>query len=175
MKLLKNIYLIGPMGAGKTSVGKHLAKLAKLRFYDSDQEIEKLTGVDISWIFQMESEQGFREREKEMIEKLTQLDGIVLSTGGGAVVTAKNRQYLSDNGVIVYLKVSLDEQFERTQRRKEGKRPMIETDNPYESLKQLNTEREPIYESIAHLVYSTDKLVPRSIAAKILKDIKKLP
>lgn len=167
-----NIYLIGPMGAGKTSVGKCFATLAGSLLYDSDSEIEKRTGADIPWIFEKEGEAGFRKRESEMIELLCKLDNIILSTGGGAVLTESNRHHLSD-GIVLYLMVSIDIQFKRITQKRES-RPLFIKYNTKEKLKKLNEEREPLYRSIADLIYSTDSLNPRQLATQILNDIKNI-
>ena len=113
-KKLNNIYLIGPMGSGKTTVGKSLAALTRKTLYDSDHEIERTTGVDISWIFEVEGEAGFRKREETVIAQLTQMNHIILSTGGGAVLASNNRQHLAQNGVVIYLQVSVNKQLKRT-------------------------------------------------------------
>lgn len=168
-----NIYLIGPMGAGKSSVGKHLAKLTKKQFFDSDAEIEKRTGVAISWIFEVEQEAGFRKREEKVIDELTQMDNVVLSTGGGCIVTKNNRIHLSKNGIVVYLKVSFDVQLQRTSRHT-ATRPLLEVSNPADILRKLNAQREPLYKEIADLTYETDNKTPRAIASKIIKDINDL-
>ncbi len=165
-----NIYLIGPLGTGKTSVGKLLAKLMGRPFYDSDHEIVSRTGVDIPWIFEQEGESGFRVREAAMIAELTAMSGIILATGGGAVVTESNRKHLTDNGVVVYLRISTKEQMQRVQARKSA-RPLLKIYNTEEKLAQLNASREPYYQKMADLVYQTDALNPREIAEKILKDI----
>ena len=165
-----NIYLIGPLGAGKSSVGKCLAQLAQLDFYDSDHEVERLTGVDISWIFEVESEAGFRKREAETIATLTQLNHIVLSTGGGTIMNKTNRRLLRENGIVVYLQVSLDRQVKRTARKKQA-RPMLIIYNTREKLEQLNQIRNPLYEEIANLTYRTDDLSPHALALQILKDV----
>src|SRR5437762_4616585 len=109
-----SVFLIGPMGSGKTAVGRHLSRALGLPFYDSDADIEARTGVDIAFIFEKEGEAGFRLREKESIERLTRLDSIVLATGGGAVIEEDNRRALADRGVVVYLATSIDQQLERT-------------------------------------------------------------
>ena len=164
-----NIFLVGPMGAGKTSVGKYLAKRSNLPFYDSDHEIEATTGVTISWIFEVETEAGFREREKEMIDELTQHNGIILSTGGGAIVTPENCENLVARGIVIYLSVSLAVQLQRTHR-KSG-RPLIDVPDPEQKLRELNAEREPIYQRIADFTYSTDVLEPHEIANLIWADV----
>ncbi len=173
MTKTNNIYLIGPMGAGKTSVGKQLAKLTKLRFYDTDTEIMERTGVQLSWIFEVEKEAGFRKREQDMIAELTALKDIVLSTGGGSILKPENRQCLSANGFVIYLSVSLGKQLQRTSRQKVT-RPLLEQPNPEQILIQLNKEREPLYVEIADFTYNTDDYTPIALAKKILKDTKVL-
>ncbi len=169
-----NIYLIGPMGAGKTSVGQLLAKRTHRTFYDSDIVITERTGVSVSWIFEVETEAGFRKREAEVIADLTQLHNIVLATGGGAIITPSSREPLQNTGMVVYLKVSLEEQLSRTARRKGG-RPLIEeVDDREAALRHINQEREPIYESMADLTYDTDRLSPNKIVECIINDITKL-
>ena len=173
MEKTKNIFLVGPMGTGKTSVGKQLSQLTHRPFYDSDLEIEKRTGVTVTWIFQVEKEAGYRKREHEIIAELTSRQGIILSTGGGSVVTEENCQLLTERGIVVHLEVSLDIQFARTNQR-QGTRPMLITDNPKETLQKLNQTREPLYQKIADLTYCTDDLHPRQIAKQILRDVKLL-
>jgi len=168
-----NIYLIGPMGAGKTSVGKCLARLSTMELFDSDEEIEAITGVDITWIFEQEGEAGFRKREADMINKLAQRNNIILSTGGGIVVTESNRKQLATHGVVIYLQVSIDVQLNRTSRKK-ASRPILMKHNSREKLIQLNKTRHPLYSDIADLIYNTDNLTPRSLAEQILLDIEKL-
>lgn len=162
-----NIYLIGSMGSGKTSIGKQLAKLTKHPYYDSDEEIERQTGVTVSWIFEVEGEAGFRQRETAVIKTLCQRDHIILSTGGGVVVTPENREVLSQNGMVVYLTVSLNEQYARTRRRK-GVRPLLAQPNPKGKLKELNEKREALYCETADIIVDTNNLTPKAIAKKIL-------
>ncbi|NOR69611.1 MAG: AAA family ATPase, partial [Methylomarinum sp.] len=130
MKQTENIYLIGLMGAGKTTIGRQLAKALQLPFYDSDKAIEEQTGVDIPTIFEYEGEDGFRAREQNMIEELTQIDGIVMATGGGAILREANREALQKNGFVVYLQCSIDKIVQRTKR--DNQRPLLYTDNPRE-------------------------------------------
>ena len=154
------------MGAGKSSVGKQLAKLTGKTWYDSDAEIKNRTGVPLAWIFETEQEAGFRLREHMIIEELSRLNNIILSTGGGSIVSHENRTILKDRGFVAYLKVSLDEQLHRTSVHKET-RPLIDLPDPKPKLIELNTERTPLYESIADMVCDTDKLTPKKVAEKI--------
>jgi shikimate kinase len=168
--MMQNIYLIGPMGSGKTSLGQQLAKIVKCSFYDSDDEIEKRTGVSVSWIFEKEGEAGFRKREQEVIAHLTKIERIVLATGGGCVVNESNCQQLHAGGTVIYLTVSLEEQFERTSRR-HGQRPLLMTGDPKEKLRTLNDVRDPLYKSTAHYVVTTDNKTPMRIAKEIWKKV----
>lgn len=161
-----NIFLIGPMGAGKTSVGRYLAQYLNKEFYDSDQEIEKKTGVSLTWIYDLEGMEGFRQREKEVIDDLSKLSNIVLSTGGGCIETPDVRQILSKRGIIIYMEVSLDTQLSRLKRDK--KRPLLQGENSQEALLKFWREREPIYEDIADFTVSTDKRSVRDVCNDIL-------
>ncbi|MEK9866627.1 MAG: shikimate kinase [Betaproteobacteria bacterium] len=151
-----NIYLVGMMGAGKTSVGKLLAKRAKKEFFDSDQVIVERTGVEIPTIFHHEGEDGFREREKAVIFELTQMENIVLATGGGAVLREENRQHLISSGFVIYLKAQVDALYKRTQLDKS--RPLLQTDDPRARLDSLFQERDPIYSEVADLIIETGDL-----------------
>ena len=158
------------MGAGKTSIGRHLAELAGLTFIDSDQEIEQQTGVTISWIFEIEGESGFRKREQAVIKKLTQLNGIVLATGGGCVLDEQNRELLKAGGIVVYLQVDLKTQFKRTQLKK-GTRPLLETEDPMKKLEELQQVRDPLYRTIAAKVYDTNQFThAKAVAQQIYND-----
>ena len=163
----RNIFLIGPMGAGKSTIGRHLADELHMEFYDSDQEIERRTGADISWVFDIEGEDGFRRREESVINELTELQGIVLATGGGSIKSRDNRNRLSARGIVVYLQTSIDKQFARTQRDK--KRPLLQNDDPRRTLEDLAEERNPLYEEIADLVIHTDDQSARVVANQIIK------
>jgi shikimate kinase len=168
----ENIYLIGLMGAGKTTIGRHLAKALKLPFYDSDKAIEERTGVDIPTIFEFEGEEGFREREQKMIQQLTQMEGIVLATGGGAVLREENRKLLIENGFIVYLQCSVERILERT--RKDTQRPLLKTDNPKERIESLFAQREPIYLSCADYKIDTGVLPTKDVVDHILAKFRAL-
>jgi shikimate kinase len=155
------------MGAGKTTVGKRLAKLKGLRFIDSDQEIERRTGVDVAFIFEKEGEPGFRRREREVIAELTQEQGVVLATGGGAVNDGDNRRDLAARGFVVYLRTSVDQQLDRTRYSKH--RPLLQTGDPRQRLEELMAQREPLYREIADLVVNTDGLQSANLV-KIIDD-----
>lgn len=155
MKASANIFLVGLMGAGKTTVGKQLAKRLKKSFFDTDQEIEKRTGVTISVIFEIEGESGFRLRESAVLQELAKLDDVVLATGGGAVLNKENRNILSRNGTVVYLRASVDELWARTRNHKN--RPLLQTPDPYVKLEQLFAERDPLYREVADIIIDTSK------------------
>lgn len=171
MKKPTNIFLIGPMGAGKTTVGRALARRLKMDFYDSDREIEALCGVSIPTIFEYEGEQGFRDRESRMIEDLTARHPIVLATGGGAVLREENRKLLSARGLVIYLHVTLSEQFNRISHDKN--RPLLQTPNPRETLKKIMEERAPVYESLADLRVNSNGRNMRYVVEKIVRFLNK--
>lgn len=161
-----NIFLIGPMGSGKSSVGKRLAKELGLRFFDSDAEVEQRTGVDISYIFEKEGENGFRTREKNIIAEFVQKKGLVLATGGGSIMDEENRQKLSKNGTVVYLKTSVDQQLKRT--KDIHTRPLLAHKPPKEILEHLRTIREPLYEEIADIFVDTDGCRMNTVVTNVL-------
>jgi shikimate kinase len=160
-----NVFLIGPMGSGKSAVGRQLARLLRFTFYDSDADIEAKTGVDIGYIFDKEGEPGFRMREKESIERLTRLDGVVLATGGGAVIDADNRRVLAERGTVVYLETSVDQQLERTRHGRH--RPLLNDTDPQETLKELMLRRAALYKEIADLTVSTNGRRVQLVAEEI--------
>ncbi len=147
------IVLIGPMGAGKSTIGRRLARALGLRFIDSDQEIERQTGADIPLIFELEGEAGFRKREQAALDRLTTEDDIVLATGGGAILSEINRQRMRERSCVVYLETPVGEQLRRT--RHDRNRPLLQTDDPRARLEELMQQREPLYRQTAHLVVST--------------------
>ena len=163
----RNVFLIGPMGSGKTAVGKQLARLLDLTFYDSDAEIERRTGVDIPYIFEKEGETGFRERERDVIDSLTQLQDVVIATGGGAVLLPENRERLAARGRVVYLRTGIRQQLERTRHGRQ--RPLLYTADPETRLRELMEVRAPLYESIASVVVATDGRHVRIVADDILE------
>ncbi len=161
----KNLFLIGPMGAGKSAVGRQLARLLHLDFVDSDDEIESRTGVDIPFIFEKEGEEGFRKREAAVIDDLSQREGVVLATGGGAVVKAENRSRLGARGYVVYLYTTVAQQLERTQRGRE--RPLLDNADPRKVLEEFMEIRDPLYREIADLVIETDGRRVKAVAKQI--------
>ncbi|MBW9258947.1 MAG: shikimate kinase AroK [Candidatus Thiodiazotropha sp. (ex. Lucinisca nassula)] len=166
---VQNLFLIGPMGAGKTTVGRQLAEHFRKEFIDSDLEIQRRTGVDIPTIFEFEGEQGFRQREQEVIEELTQREEVVLATGGGAVIREQNRKALSSRGLVIYLHCTVEQQFERTHRDKN--RPLLQTDDPMAKLKSLMAERDPLYRQTADLLISTEGRNTQAVVQDIRKQI----
>lgn len=161
------IFLVGPMGAGKSTVGRQLAAQLRLEFVDADHEIQRRTGVDIPTIFEFEGESGFRERERAVIDDLTQRDGLVLATGGGAVLDADNRRHLGARGLVVYLSCSPEQQYERTVR--DRSRPLLQTDDPLARLRELNALRDPLYREVADLTVSTERRSAASVAREIAR------
>ncbi len=166
-----NIYLIGPPGVGKTTVGQRLARTLGKEFIDIDREIEERTGATVSLIFDIEGEAGFRERETKLIAELATGSDIVLSTGGGAILQAENRRRLSANGYVIYLHATIDKLLIRTKLDKG--RPLLQKDNPRGVLTEIMAKRTPLYEQIADLVVDTDKRGTRSIVNLILREIDK--
>ncbi|MED5526837.1 shikimate kinase AroK [Gallaecimonas pentaromativorans] len=165
----RNIILIGPMGAGKSTIGRQLAQDLHLEFYDSDHEIERRTGADINWVFDVEGEDGFRKRECSVIEELTELQGIVLATGGGAVINKDTRNRISARGIVVYLETTIDKQLARTQ--KDKRRPLLQKGEPKDTLVRLAEERNPLYEEVADIVVRTDDQSARSVASQIIDQL----
>ena len=157
------------MGAGKSAVGRQLARSLHLSFLDSDDEIESRTGVDISFIFEKEGEAGFRKREAAAIDDLTQRDGVVLATGGGAVVDPDSRSRLGGRGYVVYLYTTVDQQFARTHKGRE--RPLLENGDRREILEALLATRDPMYREIADLVVETDGRKVHSVVKEIIADV----
>jgi shikimate kinase len=164
-----NVFLIGPMGVGKSTIGRMLATALDCPFYDSDREIESLTGADIPWIFDVEGEAGFRVREERMIDSLCRREGVVLATGGGAILSEASRINLHGRGTVVYLKASISQQFERTS--KDRNRPLLQTADPLTRIKELMNIREPFYNETAHIMIDTNRRGPRAVVNEILKHL----
>jgi shikimate kinase len=162
-----NLFFIGPMGAGKTTIGRQVAKQLRREFYDSDKVIEERTGVSISLIFELEQEAGFRKREAAVINELTQKNNIVLATGGGAVLAEQNRKHLSERGHVIYLFAPIDQLLQRTKR--DTSRPLLQTEDPRKKLEELMAVRDPLYREIADTVIETDGSPVRQVITKIVK------
>jgi len=171
MRNRENVFLIGPMGSGKTAVGRHLARMLRFTFHDSDADIEARTGVDISFIFEKEGEPGFRLREKEAIERLSRLESVVLATGGGAVIDPVNRRVLAERGVVVYLATSIGQQLERTRHGRH--RPLLNHTDPEEKLQELMQRRALLYAEIADLTVSTDGRRVQLVAEEIHHELRR--
>ena len=161
-----SLILVGPMGAGKSTLGRHLSQILDYPFFDSDRVIEEKTGADIPWIFDMEGEAGFRRREQEAIDELTRQNGIVLATGGGVVVTPENRDMLHDRRCVVSLWTPVDVQLART--RNDKNRPLLQTADPRAKLEALFAERDPLYRQVSHHVVSTASGNLKKVADDVL-------
>lgn len=157
------------MGAGKSTIGRHLAQMLHLEFHDSDQEIENRTGADIAWVFDVEGEEGFRNRETQVVADLTEKQGIVLATGGGSIQSKEIRNNLSARGIVVYLETTIDKQVARTQRDK--RRPLLQVEDPREVLEKLAEVRNPLYEEIADVIVKTDEQSAKVVANQIIEQL----
>jgi len=167
-----NVFLIGLMGAGKTSVGRLLARRLGKTFYDCDHEIERCTGVRVPLIFEIEGEAGFRARECRMLAQLTQRSNVVLATGGGAVLATENREVLKARGMVVYLCASPADLYQRTKH--DRNRPLLQTENPLQKLTDLYHERDPLYREIADLVVDTGNQSLSSLAHRLEQRLARL-
>lgn len=172
MNALKKIFLVGPMGVGKTTIARQVAEFLDLAFWDSDQEIEEHTGVTIPWIFEYEGETGFRKRERAIIAELTGLHNLVLSTGGGVVLNADNRQYLQNRGYVIYLYASVNELLKRTAHCTH--RPLLQTANPRNKLEMILKERHPLYQAVADTTINTDARTIPQVVKMVLKHLKRV-
>ncbi len=168
----RNIFLVGPMGAGKTTIGKQLAKGLGWAFIDSDHEIEKRTGVRIPVIFDIEGEDGFRRREKEMIDELTQASKTVLATGGGAVLDEANRLNLRQRGTVIYLRATAEHLFNRT--RRDRGRPLLQTENPKQKIIELLAHRDPLYQGVADIIIDTGEDNIKSVVRHLQAELARL-
>ncbi|HTF86545.1 shikimate kinase AroK [Cellvibrio sp. ARAG 10.3] len=160
-----NIFLVGPMGAGKSTIGRLLASELDLSFRDSDRVIEERTGADIPWIFDMEGEEGFRERETAVLTELATETGVVIATGGGIILREQNRSIMSASGFVCYLTASIDQLVERTSRDK--KRPLLQVENPRQKIIDLLSLRDPLYRAAADFIINTDRRSPKAVAQEI--------
>ncbi len=159
------IFLVGPMGAGKSTIGRLLASELNYNFRDSDRVIEERTGADIPWIFDMEGEDGFRERETAVLQELAGEQATVVATGGGIVLREQNRELMKSAGYVCYLTASIDQLVERTARDK--KRPLLQVENPRQKIIDLLTLRDPLYQSAADFIVNTDRRSPKAVAQDI--------
>jgi shikimate kinase len=166
----RNIYLVGLMGAGKTTIGRLLARHFRREFVDADHEIEARTGVKIPVIFEIEGEAGFRQREAQVISDLTAKTGIVLATGGGAVLAERNRRALSGSGYVIYLRAQPGDLWQRTQY--DRNRPLLRTADPESRLRELFAERDPLYREVAHLIVDTGRQSAHLLAGKLEQQVR---
>lgn len=173
MNQAPRIILIGPMGAGKTTIGRQLAKTLSMDFVDSDHEIEIRTGANIPLIFDLEGEAGFRQREMDVIDDLSQRERLVLATGGGAVLKAENRRHLHDRGIVIYLHTDIDQLLDRT--RHDRTRPLLQTENPRKKFEELMALREPLYRETAHIVINTGQQSISHTVNKIISALEDFP
>lgn len=160
-----NVFLVGPMGAGKSTIGRLLAAELDLSFRDSDRVIEERTGADIPWIFDMEGEEGFRDRETAVLSELAADSGAVIATGGGIILRSENREIMKSSGFVCYLTASIDQLVERTARDK--KRPLLQVENPRQKIIELLAQRDPLYQSASDFVINTDRRSPKAVAQEI--------
>ncbi|RLA02614.1 MAG: shikimate kinase AroK [Gammaproteobacteria bacterium] len=167
--IIGNVFLVGPMGAGKSTVGRQLAKTLGRDFYDSDKEIEKRTGVSISWIFEMEGEAGFRAREQKVIAELTDLKNVVLATGGGAVLAEENRRILRSRGHVVYLSASVEQLMRRTS--KDKSRPLLQTEDPKQQIAELLAQRDQLYRDVADIELRTGEQSIQHVVSGLVKKL----
>jgi shikimate kinase len=172
MRRADRIFLIGPMGAGKSTIGRHLADLLHKDFRDSDHEIERRTGASVALIFDIEGEDGFRRRESEMLEELTNCDDLVLATGGGAVLAEINREVLKSRGIVVYLQAPIDTLLNRTHR--DRNRPLLAAGDRRGTFEEILRVREPLYRDTAHVIVTTDHRSPLAVAQEIVAKIEAL-
>lgn len=167
MEIPNNIYLVGPMGAGKSTIGRHLAELLGKEFKDTDHEIENRTGASIPLIFEIEGETGFRKRESAMLTELGSEDNLVLATGGGIVLAEENRRVLRQQGFVVYLFAKVDVLYQRT--RRDRNRPLLNEGDRRKKLEEIMLTRDPLYREVADLVIETDKRPARTVAKEIIE------
>lgn len=164
------IFLIGPMGSGKTTVGRRLARSLDMEFFDLDLELQARCGVEVAVIFDIEGETGFRERESALLDELSQRDGVVLATGGGSVLSEDNRRMLTERGLVVYLQTSVDQQLRRLERDKQ--RPLLQAPDRRRRLTELAERRNPIYESCADLIVRSANIAPAAMADNVAQRIR---
>lgn len=172
MQDLPNLILVGPMGAGKSTIGRLLAAELSRDFLDSDHEIQARCGADIPWIFDVEGEEGFRLREVQMIEDLTAREGVVLATGGGAVLREQNRRRLRERGSVIYLFTTVEQQLKRVA--KDRNRPLLQRPDREQVLREMFDLRDPLYRATADIVVRTDRRSPRAVVNEIVRRVQRL-
>ncbi|APE31284.1 shikimate kinase [Halomonas aestuarii] len=172
MQELPNLILIGPMGAGKSTIGRLLAAELSREFYDSDHEIQARCGADIPWIFDVEGEAGFRDREAQMIRELTRHENVVIATGGGAVLREENRRVLRESGTVIYLLTTVEQQLRRTA--KDRNRPLLQRPDREDVLREMFAQRDPLYRATADVVVRTDRRGPRAVVNEIVRRVTRL-
>ena len=165
-----NIFIVGPMGSGKSTVGKIISDELFLNFFDTDDEIESRTGASIDWIFDLEGEEGFRKRESSILEEMVKQNSIVLSTGGGIILSDLNREMLSSRGTVFYLSTPISVQIERTSKDKD--RPLLKDGDPGEILKNLHLTRENLYEEVSDYIVNTEGKSSQEVSSEIIKLVK---
>ncbi len=169
MQDFPNLILIGPMGAGKTTIGRLLAAELSRDFHDTDHEIQSRCGADIPWIFDVEGEEGFRHRESMMIDELTRLEGVVIATGGGAVLREENRRALRERGTVIYLQTTVEQQLRRTA--KDRHRPLLQRGDREALLREMFALRDPLYQATADIMVRTDRRGPRAVVNDIVRRV----
>ena len=165
-----NIFIVGPMGSGKSTVGKIISDEMFLNFFDTDEEIELRTGASIDWIFDLEGEEGFRGRESDILDEMVKKNSIVLSTGGGIILSDDNRELLSSRGTVFYLSTPISVQVERTAKDKD--RPLLKNGDPEEILTKLHKERKALYEEVSDHIVETENKSSKEVAAEIVSLVK---
>ncbi|WP_027965962.1 shikimate kinase AroK [Halomonas halocynthiae] len=172
MTAASNLILVGPMGAGKTTIGRLLAAELSYDFFDTDHEIQRRCGADIPWIFDVEGEEGFRQRETQMICELSARSGAVIATGGGAVLREENRQLLRDGGIVIYLCITVEQQLKRTAR--DRNRPLLQRPDKEQVLREMYHQRDPLYRATADIIVRSERRGPRSVARNIARQVRNL-
>jgi shikimate kinase len=169
---IPNLILVGPMGAGKTTIGRLLAAELSRDFFDTDHEIQERCGADIPWIFDVEGEEGFRERETQMIRELSSREGVVIATGGGAVLREENRRLLRECGTVIYLCITVEQQLKRTAR--DRNRPLLQRADRDLVLREMYHQRDPLYRATADIIIRSERRGPRSVARDIVRRVQTL-
>ncbi|WP_373565855.1 shikimate kinase AroK [Microbulbifer okhotskensis] len=170
--ITRSIFLVGPMGAGKSTIGKLMAAQLQLPFVDTDKVLEERTGADIPWIFDVEGEAGFRRRESEILEELCRGDSHIIGTGGGIVLLEENRRQLQKYGYVVYLQANIDQLLERTS--KNSNRPLLRVPNPRQRIAEILQEREPLYREVADIICDTNDLSPKQASLLVAERLSNL-